>query len=318
MTMNVLILLTLPEKISLQYRDRLRERFPEITVNLVNHHEKAAPYIAEADALITFGAHMADHILEKGRKLKWIQALGTGVDGIIGRPALRKDVVVTNMHGLHGDSMSEAAMLSILGLARSLPRAVRNQTRHAWERWPSHLIKGKTLGIFGVGAIAIELAPRCKAFGMNVIGITSAPREVPGFDRMLGRDRLLEAVRELDHLLLLTPLTESTRGIVNASVLAAMKPSSFLINLARGGVVDEPALIEALKQGRIAGAALDVFVTEPLPADHPFWDMPNVIITPHLGGFHDEYAAQALPVIEENMRRFLAGDTGNLVNRVPH
>lgn len=316
--MNVLILLTLPEKISLQYRDRLRERFPDITVNLVNHHEKAAAHIADADALITFGAHMADHVLEKGRKLKWIQALGTGVDGIVGRPALRKDIVVTNMHGLHGDSMPEAAMLSILALARNLPRVVRNQTRHAWERWPSQLIKGKTLGIFGVGAIAIELAPRCKAFGMKVVGITSAPRELPGFDRMLGRDRLLDAIPELDYLLLLTPLTEATRGIVNASVLAAMKPSSFLINLARGGVVDEPALIEALKQGRIAGAALDVFLTEPLPGDHPFWDMQNVIITPHLGGFHDEYAAQALPLIEENMRRFIAGDTGNLLNRVPH
>jgi D-2-hydroxyacid dehydrogenase (NADP+) len=316
--MNVLLLLALPEKISLEYRDRLRARFPELNIHLVNHHQKADPYIEETEALITFGAHMSDHILEQGRRLKWIQALGTGVDGIIGRPALRKDVVVTNMHGLHGDSMPESAMLSMLALARGLPRVVRNQARHAWERFPSRLIKGKTVGILGVGAIATALAPRCKAFGMSVVGITSAPRELPGFDRMLGRERLVEAVRGLDYLLLLTPLTEETRGIIDAAVLAAMKPSSFLINLARGGVVNEPALIEALEQGRIAGAALDVFATEPLPADHPFWDMPNVIITPHLGGFHDEYADQALPVIEENMRRFLAGDTARLLNRVPH
>jgi phosphoglycerate dehydrogenase-like enzyme len=105
---------------------------------------------------------------------------------------------------------------------------------------------------------------------------------------------------------------------VDAEVLAAMKPSAFLVNLARGGVVNEPALVDALREKRIAGAALDVFVTEPLPAGHPLWDLPEVILTPHLGGFHDEYANQALPVIEENLRRFLAGDTARMLNLVPH
>jgi len=115
---------------------------------------------------------------------------------------------------------------------------------------------------------------------------------------------------------LLAPLSEETRGIVNAQVLSAMKPGAFLVNLARGGVVDEVALLEALKSNRIAGAALDVFATEPLPRDSPFWELPNVLVTPHAGGFFDDYPKHALPVIEENLRRFLAGDTTNMLNLV--
>ena len=313
---NLLIMLALPEKIRNQYYDRLKAAFPELIINMVDHHSKVGPHIGSADMLLTFGAHMSDHVLKDAKNLKWVQALGTGVDGITDQPSLADNVLVTNMHGLHGDSMSDSAMLSMLALARNLPRVVRSQTRHAWDRFPSRLLRGKTVGIFGVGAIAADLAPKCKMFGMNVIGITSTQRELAGFDRMVGRDQLEEAVRELDYLILLMPYTPETRNIVNAKILAAMKPSSFLINLARGGVVDEDALVAALKEGKIAGAALDVFVKEPLPEDHPFWDMANVIITPHLGGFHDQYPEQALPTIEENMRKFLAGDTKNMINVV--
>jgi len=315
---NLLIMLTLPEKVRNKYYAHLKVKFPEIHIDMIDHHSKVGPYIGSADILITFGAHMSDHVLKEGTKLKWVQALGTGVDGIIGEPSLRDDVLVTNMHGLHGASMPESAILSMLALARDLPRVLRNQTRHAWDRFPSRLLKGKTVGIFGVGAIAEDLAPKCKLFGMSVVGITSAKRQVAGFDRMVGRDQIEEAVRELDYLLILTPYTPETRGIVNAKILAAMKPTSFLINLARGGVVDEQALIQALKGQKIAGAALDVFAEEPLPRDHPFWDMENVIVTPHLGGFHDQYPEQALPTVEENLRRFLAGDTKNMINVVRH
>jgi D-2-hydroxyacid dehydrogenase (NADP+) len=129
---------------------------------------------------------------------------------------------------------------------------------------------------------------------------------------------LAGAVRDFDFFVLLTPLTEKTRNSIDARILGAMKPSSFLINLARGGVVDEPALVEALRARRIAGAALDVFTQEPLPADHPFWSMDNVIITTHQGGFCDVYIDHAWPTVEANMRRFLAGNIGGMVNVVPH
>ena len=314
--MNVLLLLNLPDSQRLRYPEGLKREFPDFNINLVRNHTEVDPYIADADVLITFGPHMAEHVLEKAKNLKWVQALGTGVDGIADRPSLRKDVIVTNMHGVHGDSMSESALLSMLALARDLPRNVRNQAKREWGRWPSRLLAGKTVGILGVGAIAEALAPRCKAMGMTVVGITSGQRAVPGFDRMESKDRLTEVVRDIDYFVLLTPYSKETHHLVNAQVLKAMKPGSFLVNLARGGVVDEAALVESLKSGHLAGAALDVFATEPLPKDSPLWDMENVIVTPHHGGFHDEYAQKALPTIIENFRRFTAGDVANMINRV--
>jgi len=318
---NLLILLTLPEKVRNKYYSHLKAKFPEIGINMVDHHSKVGPFIGAADILITFGAQMSDHVLKEGNSLKWVQALGTGVDGIIGEPSLRENVLVTNIHGkIMADSMSEAAIMLMLSLSRGLPRALRNQGHRKWDRFPASLLNGKTVGIFGVGAIAADLAPKCRVFGMKVEGISSAVRSVAGFDRMYGRDELKQAVQGFDFLILLTPYTPETHGIVNASVFAAMKPTSYVLNLARGGVVDEDALLAALQAGKIAGAALDVFVDEPLRPDHPFWAMENVIVTPHLGGFHDQYAERALPTIEENVRLFLAGDTKNMINVVkrPH
>jgi D-2-hydroxyacid dehydrogenase (NADP+) len=313
---RLLILLNLPEKVRMQYYEPLRAKFPQVHIDMVDHHAKVDPYIGSADILVTFGPMMSEHVLEKAANLKWIQALGTGVDGIVDRPSLRKDVVITNVHGIHGAPVSEAAIMSMLALSRDLPRTLRNQGNHKWERFPATLLKDKTVGIFGIGVIAKELAPKCKAFGMSVVGISSAKRSVPGFDRMYGREEIEQAVRDLDYLVLLTPYSAQTRGIVGAKVLAAMKPGSFLVNLARGGIVDEAALVQALEKKQIAGAALDVFAQEPLPENHPFWGMEQVIVTTHQGGFCDVYVDYALPVIEENLRKFLAGDTANMINLV--
>jgi phosphoglycerate dehydrogenase-like enzyme len=315
---NILILLTLPEPIRSQYRDRLRKRFPEVAIDLVDHHSKVGPYIATTDALVTFAPMLSAQVLASATRLKWVQALGTGVDNLIDQPALREDVIVTNMRGIHGAPVAEAALAGMLALARGLPRALRAQNERQWQRFPAQLLHDKTVGIFGVGQIAEALAPKCKALGMRIVGVTSAPRQVPGFDLMHHREKLAEAVGDFDFLVLLTPLSAATRNSVDAGIFAAMKPTSYLINLARGGVVDEPALIAALASNRIAGAALDVFNQEPLPADHPFWSMPNVIITAHQGGFCDVYIDYALPTVETNMERFLRGDFNGMINVVAH
>ena len=300
----------------MQYYGHLHKTFPELDINLVDHHSKVAPHITTADILMTFGPMMADHVVAEATSLKWIQALGSGVDGIVDLPSLRGDVLVTNLHGIQGPPVSEAALLAMLALSRGTARSVRSQDQRKWDRFPARLLKDKTVGIFGIGVIAAELAPKCKAFGMTVVGISSARRAVAGFDRMVHRDELEQAVRELDYLVLLTPYSAATRGIVGEKVLAAMKPSSYLVNLARGGVVDEGALVRVLQEGRIAGAALDVFGQEPLPAEHPFWSMERVLITPHLGGFCDVYVDQALPVVEHNIRCYLAGERGKMRNIV--
>jgi len=315
---NLLILLAMPEPVRNQYRDRMRTRFPELNVDLVDHHSKVGPHIAGADALITFAPMLSDRVLQSAERLKWVQALGTGVDNLIDRPCLRKDVIVTNIHGIHGPPVSEAAIASMLALARNLPRAIRSQDKRQWQRFPAQLLHDKTVGILGIGAIAEALAPKCKIFGMRVVGVSSAPRPLAGFDRMHASEELAKVAGEFDFFVLLTPLTERTRNSIGAKVFAAMKPSSFLINLARGGVVDEAALVEALRERRIAGAALDVFTQEPLPAEHPFWGMDNVIITTHQGGFCDVYVDHAWPTIETNMRCFLNGDIGGMINVVPH
>jgi D-2-hydroxyacid dehydrogenase (NADP+) len=315
---NVLLVLAFPEPVRRQYFDHLKRRFPEVELNMVDHNSKVDPFIGEADVLMSFGPMMADHVFAKARKLKWVQALGTGIDGFVDQPSFRKDWLLTNMHGFHGVPVSEAALMSMLALARDLRRSLRNQARRRWERFPARLIAGKTVGVLGLGAIAAELAPRCKALGMNVIGISSSPRSVPGFDAVFHRDRLKTLVKDLDYLVLLTPHTRETNNIVDAEVLAAMKPSACLVNLARGGVVDEDALIAALKSGKLAGAALDVFATEPLPEGSPFWDLDNVVVTQHQGGFFDDYPKFAIPVIEENLRRWLAGDFGGMINVVRH
>ena len=313
---NLLILTEVQEAMRARYKAMLLERFPQLTINVVGHHNDVGPYIADTEVLLCFSPPMADHVVAEAPKLKWIQALGTGVDNIVDLPSLGKEVVVTNVRGIHGAPVSEATISSMLSLARDLPRSARAQDKSTWERWPSQLLAGKTVGIIGVGLIAEYLAPICKALGMTVIGISGTPRPTAGFDRMVARDDLIKVAPEFDYLVALAPLTPETRGIVGEKLLAAMKPSSFLVNVARGGVVDEPALIKALEAGTIAGAALDVFSEEPLPPANPLWKTKNVTIFPHLGGYSQGYEDRAMPTIEGNMRKFLAGDSKAMVNIV--
>ena len=314
---RLLILLTLPKDVRDIYETRMRARFPDLPIDVADSLAKAEPFVPEADALVTFGPHLRDgKILKHANKLKWVQAVGTGVDGIVDQPLLGKHVIVTNVRGIHGEAVSEAALAGMLALSRNLPESLRNQAVQKWVRWPSRLIDGKTVGIYGIGLIAEALAPRCKAMGMTVIGFTSTIREVPGFDRMLLREDLAKVAVELDYLVVLVPISEETRNIIGAREFSAMKPGSYFINLARGGVVDEDAMMAALDSGRLAGAALDVFQTEPLPPGHRLWSMPNVIVTPHLAGFYDAYAHRALPTIEHNMECFLRGDVDGMINLV--
>ena len=313
---NLLILTEVQESMRARYKQMLLERFPGLTVNVAGHHSLVDPYIADTDILLCFSPPMADHVVRDAPKLKWIQALGTGVDNIIDLPSLGQEVIVTNIRGIHGAPVSEATIAFMLSLARDMPRSVHAQERCAWERWPAQLLAGKTVGILGVGLIAEYLAPICKAFGMTVVGITGSPRATSGFDRMVKRDDLVAVAPELDFLVVLIPMSAETHNIVGEKVFAAMKRSAYLVNVARGGVVDEPALIEALEAGEIAGAGLDVFSQEPLPPANPLWKTRNVTVFPHLGGYSQGYEDRAMPTIETNMRCFLAGDLKSMINVV--
>lgn len=314
--MKVLIVLALPEPVRMKYLVRLRERFPQLAFNLVDHHGKAGPYLDDVEAVIAFGVMLSDDIFARGKNIRWVQAMGSGVDGIIDQPSFDPAILVTNMQGIHGAPCAESALAAMFALARQTPRVYRNQLARKWERFPVGLLDGKTVSIVGTGIIAAALGPRCKAMGMKVVGVSGTPRAIEGFDEVLPRSSLDAAVQVADFLVLAMPMTGGNAGMIDARVLGLMKPSAFLINIARGGVIDETALAEALAQQRIAGASLDVFAAEPLPEDHPLWRLENVMITPHLAGFHDEYPERALPILEHNISCYLSGNRQGMMNIV--
>lgn len=278
--------------------------------------EAAATAATDAEVLVALAPRITPAILAALPRLRWIHALTTGVDNLLALPALPEDVALSNTRGIHGPQMSELAILLMLSLARSFPKLLANQQAARWERWPQPLLEGRTVCLLGLGGIAEALAARCAAFGMTVTGVSDGRAEVPGFARVWRRAHLADAAAEADFLVVLVPYAPETRHIVDARILAAMRPSAFLVNIARGGCVDETALLDALGSGTIAGAGLDVFETEPLPPTSPFWSLPNVILTPHIGGMADVYHRQALPVAIANLRAFAEGGAAALPNRI--
>ena len=267
---------------------------------------------AEAEIIIGLAHAIPGRVLAAAPRLRWIQALTTGTDQLEALPELRPEVVLTAMRGIQGPQMAEHAFLLMLGLLRDMRGIVERQAARVWDRRPQPLLHGRRVAILGVGSIAEHLAERCRLFGMHVTGISDGRRAVPHFDAILPRAALRQAASEADFLVVLVPFTPATRHIVDAGVLAAMRPDAFLVNIARGAVVDEAALAAALAARRIAGAGLDVFATEPLPAESPLWALPNAIITPHVGGVSDIYMRQALPVVAENLRAWRTGGAAAL------
>jgi phosphoglycerate dehydrogenase-like enzyme len=312
--MHVLIFLPWDESERFLYERIIAPRFPALTVQTVGTIDELKANIGRAEILMSFGVRLPPGIFAHASRLKWVHAFGTGVDGIADQETLHRDVLITSTKGIHGPPVAEAALASMLALSRDLPRSVRGQDRRVWDKWRMRLLDRKIVGILGVGAIAQALAPRCQAMGMTVVGISRTPRPAAGFDRIVPRSDLEHVVGDLDYLVLLLPLEPDTRHIVGDRVLAAMKPTSYLINVARGGVLNDAALVRALESKKLAGAALDVFDQEPLPVDHPFWRMPNVIITPHFGGYYDRYVEDSADQICRNMERFLAGRVAEMEN----
>ncbi len=296
-----------------EFKKDLHEKFPGIPIHAVTSEDGIRQHADKVEILITI-YRVADDILKQAVNLKWIQVITSGVNYLLSRPSLGKDIIITTGRGIHGPQVSEMALLLMLALNRNFPENVRNQDRKLWVKWKSKLLYQKKVAILGVGVIGEELARKCKAFSMTVYGIDIVKRDLDCVDFWYGPGDLSRIVGEVDYLILVAPSTPETEKIVGKELLSRMKPEAFLLNLARGELVDDAALLEALESGRIAGAALDALSVEPLPPEHPFWSMKNVIITPHVAGESDIYRQQVLPIIEENLRRFLNGERRNLIN----
>lgn len=307
-----------PEADAAEFAARVHADFNNADLFATNDRALALDNLANAEVIIGHHFQFDDALLKRAPKLRWIQSLTTGTDAILKLSLLRADVLVTSTRGMHGPQMSELVLLHMLALGRDFPRMQRNQQQARWERWPQPLLLNKTIVIVGIGAVAETLAPRCKAFGMKVYGVSSSMRLPAGFDGVFSRNDLPHAASLADFLVLIVPHSDATDKLVDAAVIAAMKPSAFLINVARGGVLDEAALLTALREKRLAGAALDVFQQTPLPGNHPLWQEPNVIITPLVGGMSNVYLEQAYPIVRDNLKRFLAHQLDRMINVVPH
>ncbi|MBU4372191.1 MAG: D-2-hydroxyacid dehydrogenase [Proteobacteria bacterium] len=243
-------------------------------------------------------------------RLKWIQVMTAGIDRLP-EEILKSGIRVANASGLHGAAMGEVVLEMMLMFVKDAPACMRMKQGREWRRYRPGLLRDRTVGVLGLGAVGKEIARLCKAFGMKVIGIRrsgGAASPIPDVDRVYPRERLPELLAESDFLVLALPLTKETEGMIGEKELRGMKPTAFLINVARGAIVDEGALIRALEEKWIAGAGLDVFTREPLPPESPFYTMPNVLFSPHISGDIPDYELRAVDVFCENLRRYLAGD----------
>jgi phosphoglycerate dehydrogenase-like enzyme len=261
-------------------------------------------------------------LLARAPRLRWFQQWGAGADWLLREPEIQAHpFVLTNASGVHPVQISEHILATMLAMARKLPTAVRAQLQGAWTLDDRQLnentqvrhevfeLAGKTALLVGVGAIGARTARLCAALEMVVWGVRRNPnRPVNHVTRLVGPDRLHDLLPQADFVILTAPLTPETRHLIDAAALARMKPDSFLVNIGRGALVDEPALIAALQAGTIAGAALDVFETEPLPAASPLWQMDNVLITPHESGASPHYHERAMGIFLDNLQRYTAGE----------
>ena len=291
---------------------KIEPKFSGISIHAAATEDEVGDFIEKAEIILA--KKFSDEVVRGAKKLRWIQCMLTGVDYIVNLPSLKKEVLITSTRGIHGPQVSEQTFLLMLALSRRFPQVIQNQEKRVWERWPGKLLWKKKVGILGLGVIGEEIARKCKAFGMTVFGIDAIKREIDAVDRFFGPADLLQVLKEVDYFVSVVPNTPETRNMIGAKELSAMKPSAFFINVGRGETVDEEALIKVLRERKIAGAGLDVFLKEPLPEDSPLWSMDNVIISPHVGGMSDIYADQIVPIFEENLGRFLKGERKNLVN----
>jgi D-2-hydroxyacid dehydrogenase (NADP+) len=298
------------------YRDALQAEFPRLQFTLFHGAAEVAGDLSDVEVMIMFGIELRDHMLVGAPRLRWIQSLATGVDHFLRSPALKPEVLITSGRGIHGTPMREQVVYMMMAVSRDAVRQVEDHQHRIWARRLWRTLHGKTAVIVGTGVVGAAIGELLKAFGMHVLGVSRTPRRENGFDEIMPMDRLHDAARRADYLINVLPAAAYNFTLFDAAVFAGMKPSAYYVSAGRGQTVDEAALIAALREGRIAGAALDVFQTEPLPPDSPFWDLPNVFVTPHVGGYIVEYEDFIMPLIVDNMRLFLAGRHSEMKNIV--
>jgi phosphoglycerate dehydrogenase-like enzyme len=315
---KTLLLALAPEHIPPDTLEQIGRLAPDLRIAVTNQRAEIEALLGSV--VIAAGSVPPDLVV-RAPALRWYQQWGAGADWLLRYPqAVEQEFVLTSASGVHAVPISEQIIGALLMFARGMHRAVRAQTRREWWRPPQDELfelPGKTMLIIGVGAIGARTAELAGALGMRVEGLRRNPdRPVPGVAALYGPDRLHERLGQADVVVLTVPLSAETRGMIGPAELRVMRPGAYLINIGRGGTVDEPALVQALSEGRLAGAALDVFAEEPLPAESPLWSLEQVILTAHYAGATPHYDERALAIFLDNLGRFQAGEPlRNLVDK---
>lgn len=270
------------------------------------HQEELEHAIFSGVDILISGPVISESVLEKFPDLRLIYTLSSGVNSVPFDYLKQHNILLANSRGLHTEHMSEHAMGMILAFSRGLIPALLYQQKKEWSQgwYPLGTVHGKKLCIVGSGSIGRALARKAESFGMEVCGVRRTGHELPHFHRMYTSDQLSIAVSEADYVVLLTPLTTETYHLFNEEIFNCMKKTSIFVNISRGGTVDEASLLSALSSGGIAGAALDVFQEEPLGEDSPFWELDNVLITPHTAGMIDDYLERAFSIFSQVVKEY--------------
>lgn len=296
-------------------RAAIADREPTAEPVVSHTPAESATLLADAEVLLT--SYLETELLEAASSLRWIQALSAGVDTLGPDRFEERGILLTSAAGAHAQPIAEQVLGYMLVFERRLDRAMEVHRRGVWERFEGGELCGRTLGVVGLGSIGVRAAELAAAVGMEVIGTKRDPDvEIDAVDRLYGPDELETVLLEAEYLLVCCPLTPETEGLIGRAELGALGGDAVVMNVARGEVVDEPALIDALQQRTIRGAALDVFATEPLPPDSTLWELSNVLLTPHNAGSSPRLPGRLADVFVENHAAFLAGEPDRMRNRV--
>jgi phosphoglycerate dehydrogenase-like enzyme len=273
---------------------------------------------AAADAECAIGTNNGSRVrklLDAAPKLRWYHSVGAGVEDLVGVREFRdRGIALTNNSGSYDIQIAEHALAFILAAAKRLYVYRDQQAQRNWKEHRQDELRGSTLVVYGLGSIGAEIARLGAALGMRVIGVRRRVEPVEGVERIVSPELLEDVAAEADFLAIAAPLTRATRGAISRDVIGRMKKTAWIVNIARGAIVDEDALVDALRAGRLGGAGLDALTTEPLPADHPLWTLENVMISPHSSNSSPHVRERTLTLFVENLRRFKSGE--DLLNRV--
>ena len=294
-------------KLSEKMIEELRSAVPGSVVEAYPSPKEALPYLADADAIALWGFQDAEPILKAAPHVRWVHSLSDGVERLLTPEMLSRPIILTNSHGIHDRTVAEHAMALLLALSRQIPQAVRQQDEEVWKRPRGISLYKKKVAIVGFGSIGRAIAQRAKGFETEILAVKKHVSEELFADKVYTTEQIDEVLPLADFVIAALPTTAETNQFFNAERFSLMKDGAFFINIARASIVDEDALIDALSQDKLAGAALDVFSKEPLPEDHPFWNMKKVIMTPHVASFTPDSWDRVLALLKDNFISFGKG-----------